>query len=225
MKQQLIAGCFLLPLKDCASLFKARQTASGSYLIDPDGAGFFAVSCDMKTDGGGWTVFQRRYSGAVNFFRNWADYKHGFGPTFGEFWLGNDYIHRLTARKDVVLRVELADWSGNTALAKYGIFRVADEGSKYRLSVGSYSGTAGDSMAHHNGRAFSTKDQDNDDYSGHCAQSYTGAWWYGNCHDSNLNGKYLGAISDNKGMRWAYWKSSLSLKTTEMKIRPVSFKP
>ena len=193
--------------------------------MNPDGRGFFTVYCDMHSDGGGWTVFQRRQDGSVDFYRGWNDYKSGFGQLTAEFWLGNDKIHRLTAARPSSLRVELEDWKGVRAYAKYGKFNIGDEQVQYRLEVGSYSGTAGDSLTkRHNNKAFTTKDRDNDLWSGiNCAVRYTGAWWYEGCHDSNLNGKYQGNVKGNgKGVNWAHFKGHLSLKFTEMKLRPSS---
>ena len=103
----------------------------------------------MITDGGGWTVFQRRLDGSVEFYLDWKSYKNEFGDLKGEFWLGNDNLHRLTATDDTILRVDLEDFDGNKAYAEYTTFKVADEADKYRLLIGGYSGTAGDSMAFH----------------------------------------------------------------------------
>jgi len=212
--------------KDCSDLLKAGHTQSGVYSVNPDGKGSFTVYCDMHADGGGWTVFQRRQDGSVDFYRRWNDYKSGFGQLTAEFWLGNDKIHRLTASRPSSLRVELEDWSGTRVYAKYGRFNVGDEHAQYRLEVGSYSGTAGDSLIgghSHINMAFTTKDRDNDRWSsGNCAVSYTGAWWYNSCHDSNLNGKYLGDKRDYRGAMWWAFRRTLSLKFTEMKLRPSS---
>ena len=105
------------------------------------------VYCDMTTDGGGWTVFQNRLDGSVDFYLGWESYKNGFGDLNGEFWLGNDNLHRLTAVYDVKLRVDLEDFDGDIRYAEYKTFKVADEGDKYRLLIGGYNGTAGDSMS------------------------------------------------------------------------------
>ncbi|XP_068755522.1 uncharacterized protein [Montipora capricornis] len=206
--------------RDCSDLLKSGQTHSGVYSVDPDGKGSFNVYCDMRTDGGGWTVFQRRRDGSIDFYRGWNDYKSGFGQLTAEFWLGNDKIHRLTASRPSSLRVQLEDWNGGKAYAKYGRFNIGNEQAQYRLEVSLYSGTAGDSLEFSNNMAFSTKDRDNDNWSNNCAVRWTGAWWYGYCMRSNLNGKYLGNKHDSRGPYWMKFRDNLSLKFTEMKLRP-----
>ena len=133
--------------KSCSQLLQDGFRSNGLYIINPDGGKPMQVLCDMTTDGGGWTVFQRRLDGSVDFYLDWVSYKKGFGNLNGEFWLGNDNLHRLTAADDVTLRVDLEDFDGNITYAKYTTFKVADESDKYRLLVGGYSGTAGDSMS------------------------------------------------------------------------------
>ena len=87
----------------------------------------------------GWTVFQKRQDGSVDFFRGWNDYKNGFGNLNGEFWLGLDKIHRLTKTRNS-LRVDLEDTKEKTEYAEYAFFTVASERNKYNLSLGYYSG-------------------------------------------------------------------------------------
>lgn len=60
----------------------------------------------METNGGGWTLIQRRKVGLTSFNRDWKQYKSGFGSIRGDFWLGNDHIFRLT-RQPSVLRIEM----------------------------------------------------------------------------------------------------------------------
>ena len=182
------------------------------------------VYCDMETDGGGWTVFQRRQDGSVDFYRYWTDYENGFGNLIGEFWLGLSKIHRLTKEGSNTLRVELEDFEGNTAYANYSTFSVGNSTSKYTLTVGGYAGTAGDGLAgHHNGIKFTTRDQDNDNRANeNCANHrHEGAWWYNNCFASHLNGQYLNTsqIINWNGIIWNAWRSNYSLKFAEMKTR------
>ena len=39
---------------------------------------------------------QRLFTADMDFYRDWTDYKNGFGAATGDFWLGNDDIHNLT---------------------------------------------------------------------------------------------------------------------------------
>ena len=127
--------------KNCADRYKANLTASGVFKIDPDGLQDFGVLCDQTKAGGGWTVFQKRLDGSVDFYRNWTEYQQGFGNLNGEFWLGLDKIHRLTSQINSKLRVELEDFDGNTSYAEFDTFAVADEAENYTLSVAGYKGS------------------------------------------------------------------------------------
>ena len=110
------------------------------YTIKPDNLSAFDVFCDQTTAGGGWTVFQKRLDGSVDFYLNWSDYKVGFGDLNGEFWLGLDKIHRLTSSNNSMLRVDLEDFEGNTRFAHYNMFGVMNENNMYKLNLGVYSG-------------------------------------------------------------------------------------
>ncbi|XP_032935387.1 angiopoietin-related protein 7 isoform X2 [Catharus ustulatus] len=217
---------------DCSSLYQRNYRISGVYKLPPDeflGIPDLEVFCDMETDGGGWTVIQRRKVGLTSFNRDWKQYKEGFGNIRGDFWLGNENIYRLS-RRPTVLRVELEDWEGNTRYAQYRQFTLSNEINSYRLFVGNYSGNTGrDSLRYHNNTAFSTKDKDNDKCVDDCAQFRKGGYWYNCCTDSNLNGVYYRKGEHTKsmdGITWYGWHgSTYSLKRVEMKIRPEDFKP
>ena len=176
--------------RDCQELFSAGFKESGVYTVNPTNKASFEVFCDMKTDGGGWTVFHKRFNGAWDFYRGWEEYIKGFGDIRGEFWLGNEKIHQLTEIPSQ-LRVEIKTKNDGDKYAKYSTFTVTNEASNYTLFVGFYSGTATDKLTYHNGMAFSTKDRDNDETSGNnCAVNCNGAWWYNSCSHSSLNSNY-----------------------------------
>ncbi|XP_055125888.1 ficolin-2 isoform X2 [Symphalangus syndactylus] len=210
--------------RTCKDLLDRGHFLSGWHTIYLPDCQRLTVLCDMDTDGGGWTVFQRRVDGSVDFYRDWAAYKQGFGSQLGEFWLGNDNIHALTAQGTSELRVDLVDFDDNHQFAKYRSFKVADEAEKYNLVLGAFvEGSAGDSLMSHNNQSFSTKDQDNDLNTGNCAVVYQGAWWYKNCHVSNLNGRYLRGTHGSfaNGINWKSGKGyNYSYKVSEMKLRP-----
>ena len=101
------------------------------------------MRCDMETTPGrGWTIFQRRVDGSVDFYRKWTDYKNGFGNLATEFWLGLDKIHRLSSSEQNVLRVDLQTFDNEIAYAVYESFSVGDESDGYRLNFNrsSYTG-------------------------------------------------------------------------------------
>lgn len=70
---------------------------------------------------------------------------------------------------------------------------------------------------------FTTIDRDNDFFGGrNCGQMRQGAWWYNKCSHSNLNGLYLGGVTNiyADGMVWKTWRNQYySFKTTQMMIK------
>uniref|UniRef100_A0A8C1WBP7 Zmp:0000000846 n=1 Tax=Cyprinus carpio TaxID=7962 RepID=A0A8C1WBP7_CYPCA len=219
------AGMRYRNTKDCSETLLNGETASGPYTIyiSGDEKQPVRVYCDMSSDGGGWMVFLRRQSGKLDFFRNWRNYSAGFGDTNDEFWLGLSNLHKITSAGQYELRVDLRDGQ-ESVFAVYDKFYIADPRSRYKIQIGAYSGTAGDSLSYHQNRPFSTYDNDNDIAVTNCALSYKGAFWYKNCHRVNLMGKY-GDSSHSKGINWFHWKGhEHSIPFAEMKIRPVNFR-
>ncbi|KAG2455437.1 TENA protein, partial [Polypterus senegalus] len=238
--------------RDCSQALLNGDTTSGIYTIylNGDESQPVQVYCDMNTDGGGWMLFLRRQSGKLDFYRNWKNYSLGFGDLNDEFWLGLDNLHKITTSGQYELRVDLRDGE-ETAYAHYDKFSVSDGRSRYKVSVGGYSGTAGDSMTYHQGRPFSTYDKDNDVAVTNCALSYKGAFWYKNCHRVNLMGRYgdnshsqvssqgagaegglggqdvalTGGPCSPQGINWFHWKGhEYSIQFADMKIRPSNFR-
>lgn len=228
---------------DCSNFYAAGKLRNGIYRITPDPRhDSFDVYCEMESMGGGWTVFQMRQDGSTSFNRTWKEYKNGFGNLSREFWLGNDKIHLLTKSKEMQLRIELEDFNGVKEYAKYEQFYVTNEFLKYRLSIGSYSGTAGNALQfskhyNHDQRFFTTPDRDNDRYpSGNCGAYYSSGWWFDACLAANLNGvyyhkKYKGV---RNGIFWGTWPTASDnslngyrqpFKKVRMMMRPKVFVP
>ncbi|KAG8127568.1 hypothetical protein E2320_014536 [Naja naja] len=177
---------------------------------------------EIQNGPGASRVFQRRMNGETDFWRDWQNYALGFGNLTREFWLGNNALHQLTSSGDYELRVDLRA-GDEYVYATYQNFRVDPPADHYRLHLGSYHGTAGDALSYHSGSVFSTRDRDPNRVIIPCAISYRGAWWYRNCHYTNLNGLYANN-RDHQGVNWFNWKGfEFSIPFTEMKLRPSSF--
>ncbi|KAM4604869.1 tenascin-N isoform 2-T2 [Polymixia lowei] len=208
---------------DCFQIMKNGNMKSGIYTVyvNNNRSKPMEVYCDMDTDGGGWLMLQRRHLGRLDFMKRWRQYIAGFGNMTDEFWIGLDKIYELTnTPTQYELRFDLGLGS-ERAYAVYDNFKIAPAKQKFKLTIGKYSGTAGDAMTYHQGRPWSTVDSDNDIALGNCALTHRGAWWYKNCHLANLNGKW-GDNRHSMGVNWEPWKGHLmSLDFTEMKIRPL----
>ena len=214
---------------DCSDL--QADVHSGVFLLwpGPDHAQPpVRAFCDMDSDGGNWTVFQRRgdFQPRQDFFQDWDAYRDGFGDLARDFWWGLDYMWRLTSVPDrqYELRINLEDFDGSQAYATYQGFQISTEEDGYKLKASDYHGNATDNLSVSYDRKFSTRDRDQDgDSETNCAVYHEAAWWFNDydCSDSSLNGRYLGDVRNKTGIWWYKWTWWQSLKKTEMKIRPI----
>ncbi|KAM8713115.1 hypothetical protein ACLKA7_013433 [Drosophila subpalustris] len=197
---------------------------SGIHLMQLPDFRPFLVPCDGLTEAGaGWTVIQRRVDGSVDFYRNWSEYRQGFGKLNGEFFIGLEKLHRLTTFQPHELYISLRLFNGSNRFALYDKFVIGGEEEGYEMKLlGHYHGNASDAMRTHDKMKFSTYDRDHDEFTHlNCAEYHHGAWWYDFCSRSNLNGKYFKGLTDNaQGIFWDRWYSFKTLKFVQMQIRP-----
>uniref|UniRef100_K1R1H0 Angiopoietin-related protein 1 n=1 Tax=Magallana gigas TaxID=29159 RepID=K1R1H0_MAGGI len=152
-------------------------------------------------------VIQQRFDGSVDFYRNWADYKAGFGSIDSEFWLGNDNLHELTSVLGYTrLRIELQAFDGREGHIEFS-FSIDDESLQYMIHVSMISGNIPDRFRLANNAPFSTLDRDNDGHNGKvCTTDHHGGWWYARdafCTEANLNGVYFDTyILERTGIYW-----------------------
>ncbi|XP_038065799.1 microfibril-associated glycoprotein 4-like [Patiria miniata] len=209
-----------LTFRDCNDIdayYKGQDEVNTISMIQPIG---FEEPLEVLCFGP-WIAIQIRLNAREEFNRSWDDYKHGFGgPSQGNLWLGNENLHKLTSSGSWALGVVLQDWDGESRSCTYFNFNISDEAEGYRLYADGYSFDSdegpGDALKAHSGMQFSTQDRDNDLSNANCAKLYSGGWWFKDCLNSNLNGKYLGKVNQTlvaskgqgqgHGIVWSTWK-------------------
>ncbi|XP_033122852.1 fibrinogen-like protein A [Anneissia japonica] len=218
------------PYRDCTDVKqRLSDCESGVYQIKPcSSCDAFLAYCDMDTDGKAWTVFQRRQDGSVDFNQDWQNHTSGFGDLSGEFWLGNNKIHKITSSAKYKFRIDMVTHDGNAYHVTYESIEIGSEAENFRLDIGEYIDTKSTAVEgldydvnsynrYNNGMSFSTIDRDNDFLSsGSCSIEYKCGWWFNMCYRSNLNGEYKSGI---------IWDHSITghyiLRFSEMKMRRI----
>jgi cysteine-rich repeat protein len=182
----------VLRASSCLQILNAGTTQSGLYTIYPDGSTAVQTYCDMDRDGGGWTlVVQNNKSVPNNAAPVWFDIESGmylYGGTLGNnlgtfsLWVGVSHWSQIGTES----RFEAGATAGAPQIK--GFYTLQLTGSTYALNLSTNSMTSQGlsisdmGMSPHLGEGLSTIDRDNDSYSGHCATSYGGLfWWYYNC--------------------------------------------
>ena len=221
--------------RDCLEHRNRGYTVDGLYTLTMNGYKIVDAFCDQTTDGGGWTVIQRRMDGSINFFRRWKEYKKGFGQLQREHWLGNENIYLLSAQaiipgSEAMIQLKIRGRGESMFTERYGFIQIDSEYNNYMLHVKKPSGTFSPTYftSYNHLTEFSTYDKDNDKGSKHCARdTQFSGWWINGSGNScttakasytNLNGPY-----DELRTRTWYnricWASSNHPSFTEMKVR------
>ncbi|CAH1798464.1 unnamed protein product [Owenia fusiformis] len=194
--------CGVCYMSDCCN----DRSITGRKNIKTNGGKIFSAFCDQ-----GWTYIMRRFNGHENFYRTWREYQNGFGKRDGEHFIGLDNLASFVKGRTCKVRFDLEAWppvSPANRFAEYSVFSIADWSDKYRLTIGGYSGTAGNAFGGANGAMFSTYDQDNDSWGGNCALNYKGAMWHKACHAANPFGLYTyrrNCPSRAQCLTWVHW--------------------
>merc|ERR1712168_1762282 len=181
-----------------------------------------------------WILFQHRiFANDTDEFQEsgWEKYKNGFGDANGTtkgtaYWMGLEKMHQMTSNGTWHLLLIVKgqgkphpeEYTYNYLM--YDNFKIESEMLQYELHIGSRLKTYGvfETDSHrlewHSGMPFSTKDRDNDRYSGHCAKnSYSGGWWYNQCYYIALNNIRVSGLN--------FFQSKVSIDETIMAMKKV----
>ena len=224
--------------KDCYDLkcYRVSKAKDGPHIIYPDTPTLInlQVSCDQETDGGGWIIYMRRLDGTVDFTRNWAAYKYGFGKNgdnMTELWLGNENIYQVlqtygTTECELRMEVDAFDETNRWLVAIN--FRMNNESDQYTLNWDNVTGPYPELYAnwnYHKFLEFRTIDSENQQCVGKVGALHdmNGGWWYGSCAKIFLTGEYVDEeVETYKSIMVWDFKWKYSLKRARMMVRPTN---
>ncbi|KAM9825770.1 fibrinogen C domain-containing protein 1-B-like isoform 2-T2 [Syngnathus typhle] len=217
----------LLKPRDCSEVKVAGNIQDGVYTIYP-GSNSVKVYCDMTSDGGGWTVFQRRKDGSVNFHRAWDQYRDGFGDITGEHWLGLRHLNALTGLGGYQFRVDAKTHNGHVCWTGYNNFSVGlnslnPENDGYPLRMTGWDSRSKARIGYYAVMGFSTYDRDQDTNEEYNLANMKGAWWHNKYPTIQPNGIYYQADrfrgTEDGRLYWSYCNYD-RITFMEMKVRP-----
>jgi len=165
-------------IAELESLVKLKEENGIQIVKLPGIEDFEAAFEDIPSAGPKWMVIQRRIDGTVSFntlnFMHKYWYKQGFGNLEREFWFGCQKLHELTTSRRHELYIQIADFDGATAYARYDNFVIGSENEGYTLrSLGAYSGDAGDALS----ASVNKKFKHNGCYYGCYNREFCWSWW------------------------------------------------
>ncbi|KAK7468159.1 hypothetical protein BaRGS_00036623, partial [Batillaria attramentaria] len=174
----------------------------------------FRVTCEMQYER---TFVMIRRDKILSFYRDWIEYREGFGDMAGDHWLGLKHIWELTNSRAYELIFEVFLLNGEWFQQSYRNFVVTDESENFSMSfkgTDSYARPLGDSLSDVNGSPFSTYDADHDnDVNINCAERHHSGWWFGgvNCTECNPTGVLLqpADMSRTGDPREVFWSRNL----------------
>ena len=218
--------------KDCFDLkcYRVSKTKDGPQSIYPGRPTLpsVQVSCDQTSQSGGWIVFQRRVDGSVNFTRNWAAFRNGFGSHGGadtELWLGNENVHQIILEYGNItcdLSIEGYGYDGTSCIMGADVFTLGPESDYYRLQFRDFTShlnAFSDDILYHRDAQFSTYDRG---AKKKCSDRYlNGSWWFNNCTRFYLNGPIRPrGTFDYYSLYVETYKGKKVLKGSQMMFRP-----
>ena len=177
---------------DCSDLYNLGYKASGIYSINlPGGIGIQDVRCNMDVRGGGWMVFTYRMNGEHEWYADWETFKNGFGQHPGDFYMGNEMIHKITSSGGY--EFYYVSEKGETKYEGWHEkFSIDDEWNQYILRLnGNYDGDMMNVIRQSRNRQFSSKDRDHDPNGNrNCANERKASWWWTGCGAFNAHGSF-----------------------------------